>query len=42
LAGLVNAWYNVVTFLTAFALVAFAKRFGAKWVHFGCLALAGV
>lgn len=42
LAGLVNAWYNVITFLTAFALVGFARRFGAKWVHFTCLALAGI
>jgi maltose/moltooligosaccharide transporter len=42
LAGLVNAWYNVITFLTAFALVGFAKKFGAKWVHFACLALAGI
>ncbi len=25
--GLVNGWYNVVTFLTAFLLVGFAKRF---------------
>jgi maltose/moltooligosaccharide transporter len=41
LAGLVNAWYNVITFLTAFALVGFARRLGAKWVHFACLALAG-
>jgi len=42
LAGLVNAWYNVVTFLTAFALVGFAKRFSPKWVHFVCLSLAGI
>ncbi|HVF97051.1 MAG TPA: MFS transporter, partial [Flavisolibacter sp.] len=41
LAGLVNAWYNVVTFLCAFALVGFAKRYGAKWVHFTCLLAAG-
>ncbi len=42
LAGLVNAWYNVVTFLTAFGLVWFAKKYSAKWVHFTCLALAGI
>lgn len=41
LAGSVNGWYNIVTFLTAFALVGFAKRFGPKWVHFVCLLLAG-
>jgi maltose/moltooligosaccharide transporter len=42
LAGLVNGWYNVVTFLTAFALVGFAKKYGPKWVHFVCLSLAGI
>jgi maltose/moltooligosaccharide transporter len=40
--GLVNGWYNVVTFLTAFLLVGLAKRYGAKWVHAGCLTLAAV
>lgn len=38
--GLVNGWYNIVTFLTAFLLVGFAKRYGAKAVHFICLLLA--
>ena len=38
--GLVNGWYNIVTFLTAFILVGFAKRYGAKTVHFVCLLLA--
>jgi maltose/moltooligosaccharide transporter len=42
LAGLVNGWYNVVTFLSAFALVGFAKKYSPKWVHFVCLALAGI
>jgi maltose/moltooligosaccharide transporter len=42
LAGLVNGWYNVVTFITAFALVGFAKRYSPKWVHFVCLVLAGI
>jgi len=42
LAGLVNGWYNVVTFITAFALVGFAKRHSPKWVHFVCLVLAGI
>lgn len=41
LAGSVNGWYNIITFLSAFALVGFAKRWGAKWVHFACLLLAG-
>jgi maltose/moltooligosaccharide transporter len=40
--GLVNAWYNVVTFLSAFALVWFARKYSAKFVHFACLMLAGI
>lgn len=40
--GLVNAWYNVVTFLCAFGLVWFAKKYSPKMVHFGCLVLAGL
>ncbi len=42
LAGLVNAWYNVITFLVAFALVGFAKKYSPKWVHFFCLLMAGI
>lgn len=41
LAGSVNGWYNIITFLSAFALVGLAKKWGAKWVHFFCLILAG-
>jgi maltose/moltooligosaccharide transporter len=40
--GLVNAWYNVVTFLFAFILVYFARKYSPKLVHFGCLVLAGI
>ena len=40
--GLVNGWYNVVTFLSAFALVWFAKKYSPKLVHFGCLVLAAI
>jgi len=40
--GLVNGWYNVVTFLVAFTLVAFAKKYSAKYVHFVCLLLAAI
>jgi maltose/moltooligosaccharide transporter len=40
--GLVNGWYNVVTFLVAFGLVYFAKKYSPRWVHFACLVLAGV
>lgn len=38
--GLVNGWYNVVTFLVAFALVGFAKKYSPKLVHAVCLLLA--
>lgn len=40
--GLVNGWYNIVTFLCAFGLVWFAKRYSPKLVHFSCLVLAGI
>jgi len=40
--GLVNGWYNIVTFLCAFSLVYFAKKYSPKWVHFGCLLLAAI
>jgi maltose/moltooligosaccharide transporter len=40
--GLVNGWYNIVTFLCAFGLVYFAKKYSPKLVHFGCLILAGI
>lgn len=40
--GLVNGWYNIVTFLSAFYLASMARKFGAKKVHFLCLVLAGV
>jgi maltose/moltooligosaccharide transporter len=38
--GLVNGWYNIVTFLCAFSLVYFAKKYSPKMVHFVCLLLA--
>jgi maltose/moltooligosaccharide transporter len=41
-AGLVNGWYNIVTFLSAFALVWFVKKYSARMVHFCCLILAVV
>jgi maltose/moltooligosaccharide transporter len=40
--GLVNGWYNVVTFLVAFGLVYFARKYSAKYVHFICLILAAI
>ncbi len=42
LAGSVNGWYNIITFLTAFALVGFARKYSPKWVHFVCLVIAGL
>lgn len=42
LAGSVNGWYNIITFASAFALVGFAKKYSAKWVHFICLMIAGI
>jgi maltose/moltooligosaccharide transporter len=40
--GLVNGWYNVVTFLVAFFLVGFAKKYSPKYVHALCLLLAAI
>lgn len=40
--GLVNGWYNIVTFLCAFGLVWFAKRYSPKLVHVSCLLLAAI
>ncbi|MCU0346231.1 MAG: MFS transporter [Saprospiraceae bacterium] len=40
--GLVNGWYNIVTFLTAFGLAWLAKKYFAKHVHAACLLLAGI
>lgn len=42
LAGLVNAWYNIITFIVAFLLVGFARKYSPKWVHMFCVALAGL
>ena len=40
--GLVNGWYNIVTFLCAFLLVYFAKKYSPKKVHFACLLLSAI
>lgn len=40
--GLVNGFYNIITFLSAFGLVWMAKKFGAKQVHIICLILASI
>ncbi len=42
LTGLVNGWYNIITFLVAFLLVGFARKYSPKWVHFFCLLMAGI
>lgn len=38
--GLVNGWYNIVTFLSAFGLVWMARKFSPRLVHFACLLMA--
>ncbi len=40
--GLVNGFYNIVTFLSAFGLVWLSKKISAKNVHVVCLACAAV
>jgi maltose/moltooligosaccharide transporter len=40
--GGINGWYNIVTFLVAFLLVGFARKYSPKYVHFICLLLAGL
>jgi maltose/moltooligosaccharide transporter len=40
--GLINGWYNIVTFTVAFVLVGLARRRGAKLVHIACLLCAAV
>ncbi len=42
LAGQVNGFYNIVTFLSAFLLVWLAKKMGAKWLHVTCLLMASM
>lgn len=42
LNGQIGAFYNLVAFIGAFALVPVAKRLGAKSTHGICLGLAGV
>ena len=40
--GAVSSFTNVITFLSAFVLVGFARKYGAKWVHTCCLVLAAL
>lgn len=41
-SGLVNGWYNIVTFLSAFGLLWLAKKISPKIIHSACLILAGI
>ena len=40
--GLISGWTNIITFVSAFALVWFARKKGARLVHFTCLLLAAM
>jgi len=40
--GLVNGWYNIVTFLVAFALVGLAKKYSPRITHALCLTVAAI
>jgi len=40
--GLVNGFYNIITFLSAFGLVLLSKKISAKNVHVVCLACAAI
>ncbi|MCH8628178.1 MFS transporter [Arsenicicoccus piscis] len=40
--GMVNGWYNIVTFMVSFALASAARRRGAKLVHIAALLCATV
>ena len=40
--GLVNGFYNIVTFISAFGLVWLSRKISAKYVHVVCLAAAAI
>jgi maltose/moltooligosaccharide transporter len=42
LNGQIGAFYNFIAFLAAFALIPYARKFGAKITHAVCLTLAGI
>jgi maltose/moltooligosaccharide transporter len=42
LNGQIGGFYNFVAFLSAFAMIPFSRKFGAKPVHALCLTLAGL
>lgn len=39
-SGLVNGWYNIITFLSAFFLLWLAKKISPKMIHVICLIMA--
>lgn len=41
-SGQVNALYNIVAFISAFAMVPLTKKFGPRIMHMACLTLAGL
>ncbi|NQW28653.1 MAG: MFS transporter [Flammeovirgaceae bacterium] len=41
-SGLVNGWYNIVTFVSAFGLLWLSKKMSPKMIHVICLVMAGV
>ena len=40
--GLVNGWYNIVTFISAFGLMVLARKYQAKYVHAFSISLAAL
>ena len=40
--GLVNGWYNIVTFVSAFGLMVLARKYQAKYVHAFSISLAAL
>ncbi len=42
LKGQIGATYNFIAFFSAFGLAIVARKFGPKWIHAACLALAGI
>jgi maltose/moltooligosaccharide transporter len=41
-SGLVNGWYNIITFVSAFFLLWLAKKISPKMIHVICLIMAAV
>lgn len=42
LKGQIGATYNFIAFFSAFGLAILARKYGPKWIHALCLALAGI